>query len=571
MHGHLLQDLGLCIVAATVLAYLARWARQPLLLAYIAAGIVIGPVGFGFITETESIQTLAELGLAFLLFIVGLEIDLRKLLQSGKVASVTTVVQVAGSALLGWGAARLLGYHGLPALYLGAAVAFSSTMIVIKLLSDRNELDTLSGRVTLGILLVQDVLAIVLLAIQPNLGGAGSGESGLGLEMSLSVVKGLGLVGGTLLVSRFVLPVLLRSVAKSPEVLLVSAVSWCFLVCWAAMETGFSSAMGALIAGVSISTLPYSIEVVAKIRSLRDFFVTLFFVSLGMLLPVPSPRLLVAALVLSAVVVASRFLTIVPVLRLLRYDNRAGLMSAIHLSQTSEFALVIMLIGASDGLRHITSEIVSLVVMVLVVTATLSTYLVQLSHPLARAVLRRTGGTFLEDRISEAGRSGNHRGAPIVLVGCFRVGSSLAHDLLASGRKFQVIDFNPRVHHELQQLGIPAVYGDISHVDTLQHAGIEDAEILISSVPDDFLRGTTNRRLLETLRKLNPRAVILVTAESAPAALELYEAGADYVMMPRILAADRFLEILGSVGSGELAGIREREIEALRTRKEAFL
>jgi voltage-gated potassium channel Kch len=255
----------------------------------------------------------------------------------------------------------------------------------------------------------------------------------------------------------------------------------------------------------------------------------------------------------------------------LRYDNRAGLMSAIHLSQTSEFALVIMMIGASEGFRHITTEIVSLVVMVLVVTATLSTYLVQFSHPLVRAVLRRTTGTFLEDPMSGAARRGERHGAPIVLVGCFRVGSSLVHDLLGSGRKFQVIDFNPRVHHELRTLGVPCVYGDLSHVDTLQHAGVEEAEVLISSIPDDFLRGTTNRRLLKTLRKLNPRATILVTAESVPTALELYEAGADYVMVPRILAADRFLEILGSVENGGLAEIRQREIVELRTRKDVFL
>jgi voltage-gated potassium channel Kch len=290
-----------------------------------------------------------------------------------------------------------------------------------------------------------------------------------------------------------------------------------------------------------------------------------------MLLPVPSGKLLVASLVVSAVVVASRFVTIPPVLRLLHYDNRAGLMSAIHLSQTSEFALVIMMIGASEGFRHITTEIVSLVVMVLVVTATLSTYLVQFSHPLVRAVLRRTTGTFLEDPMSGAARRGERHGAPIVLVGCFRVGSSLVHDLLGSGRKFQVIDFNPRVHHELRTLGVPCVYGDLSHVDTLQHAGVEEAEVLISSIPDDFLRGTTNRRLLKTLRKLNPRATILVTAESVPTALELYEAGADYVMVPRILAADRFLEILGSVENGGLAEIRQREIVELRTRKDVFL
>src|SRR5262245_1117423 len=253
MHANLLYDIGLSIVAATVLAYVARMARQPLLLAYIAAGVLIGPVGLGWIHDRDSIQTLAELGLAFLLFIVGLEIDLKKLIASGKVAAVTTVVQVAGGAVLGWGVARLLGFVGLAAAYIGAAVAFSSTMIVVKLLSDRSELDTAAGRVTLGILLLQDVLAIIVLAVQPNLGGGAGGDSAL-LKMGLSALKGIGLVAGTLAVSRWVLPLLLKSVAKFPEILLVTAISWCFLVCYAAIKADFSSAMGALIAGVSIST-----------------------------------------------------------------------------------------------------------------------------------------------------------------------------------------------------------------------------------------------------------------------------------------------------------------------------
>lgn len=569
MQHDLLQDIGLAIVAATVLAYVARFARQPLLLAYIGAGILIGPVGLRYVSDAASIQSLAELGLAFLLFIVGLEIDVRKLLESGKVATVATAVQAAGSALLGWGTARLLGYEGLPALYLGLAVTFSSTMVVVKLLSDRSELDTLPGRVTLGILLVQDVLAVVVLAIQPSLGGAGEGS--LALEISLSVAKGVALVGGALLAGRFVLPHLLRAVAKSPEILLVSAVSWCFLVCYAAIETGFSSAMGALVAGVSLSTLPYSIEVVAKIRSLRDFFVTLFFVSLGMLLPVPTPALVLAALALSAVVLASRFLTVPPVLRLLGHDNRSGLLSAIHLSQISEFALVILLIGVSDRFRHIPQEIVSLGVMVLVVTATASTYLVQYSHPLVRTIGRLIGATRLEDPMSGASRRNEHGEVPIVLVGCFRVASSLVHDLLAAGREFRVIDFNPRTHRELLSLGVPSVYGDISHLDTLEHAGVARARVLISSVPDDFLRGTSNRKLLDSLRSLNPTAAIVVTAESAAQALELYEAGADYVLVPRVLAADRILEVLALQGEEGLERERAHQIAELTARRDVTL
>lgn len=564
MQSHLPLDIGLCIVAATALAFLARWAGQPLLLAYIAAGVALGPVGFAFISDAASIQTLAELGLAFLLFIVGLEIDIRKLAESGRAAAIAAMVQVAGCVALAWAVALLLGYEGLPAVYLGVAAAFSSTMIVVKNLSDRSELDTLPGRVILGILLVQDVLAVVALAIQPNLSTLSSGGAALLPGLGLSFLKGLALVAGVLLAGRYVLPLLLRSVATSPEILMISAVSWCFLVCWGAIQAGFSSAVGALLAGVSISTLPYSIAVAAKIQSLRDFFVTLFFVSLGMLLPVPTWRIAGTVLVLSGVVVVGRFLTVPVMLRVLGYDNRVGLIGAIHLSQISEFALVIMLIGVAAPYRHIGQEIVSIVVMILVVTATVSAYLVQLSHPIVRSLVRWTGATILEDPQSEASRRRGRDDAPIVLVGCFRVGSSLVRGLLDSGRKFKVIDFNPATQRELEKLGVNYFYGDISHLDTLEHAGVEHAEVLISSVSDDFLRGTSNRKLLAGLRRLNPTAKIVVTAESIPEAQSLYAAGADYVALPRALTAGRLLEVVAHIEAGDLEAVREQELAELR-------
>jgi len=563
MHGHLLQDIGFCIVTATAMAYLARLVRQPLLLAYIAAGILIGPLGLRRVTDPASINTLAELGLAFLLFIVGLEIDLKKLIASGRIAAFTTVIQVAGSALLGGWIATLMGFGGLAAGYIGAAVAFSSTLIVVKLLSDRNELDTIAGRTTLAILLVQDVLAIVVLAVQPNLGMGGEAASPLA-AMGLSVLKGLALVSGTLLASRFVLPRLFRWVATFPEIVLVSAVSWCFVVCHAAVQAGFSSAMGALLAGVSISAFPYTLDVVAKIRTLRDFFVTLFFVSLGLLLVVPSWRLLGAALILSGLVMASRFLTILPSLRLAGFDNRVGLLTSMHLSQTSEFGLVILLIGASDPYRHVGAEVVSLVVMILVITAVLSTYLVQYGHGLSALVMRHASRAPREDAREPAS-------APILLVGCFRVASSVVHDLLEADLPFKVIDFNPRVHRELRKLGVPCTYGDISHLDTLEHAGVREARVLVSSIPDDFLRGTSNRRLLESFRRLNPGATTIVTAESVAEALELYEAGADFVLTPRLLGADRLAEILKTAAAGSLEEVRAREVQQLSVRRQIVL
>lgn len=568
MHeGNILIEIGLCVVAATVLAYVAKLARQPLLLAYIGAGVLLGPVGLALIKEQHTIERLAELGLAFLLFIVGLEIDVKKLLDSGRVAAITTVVQVTGAGLLGYGAAFALGYRELDAAYLGAAVAFSSTMIVVKLLADRFELDTEPGRLTLGILLVQDVLAIVVLAVQPELGGGEGGRSPL-ITIGLSALRGLGLLGGALAISRWVLPPIFRFVAKVPEVLLLSAISWCFLVCYAALRAEFSVAMGALIAGVSMSTFPYSLDVVAKLQSLRDFFVTLFFVSLGMLITVPTPATIAATLVLSAVTVASRFVTIWPTVRALKLDNRTGILSSIHLAQVSEFALIIVLIGVSAQYKHIGHEIVSIVVLGLVVTSTVSTYLVQFSHPLVKLILRRSTGTALEDRQAKATRRYARGEARIVLVGCFRVGSSLVTGLRRIGADFAVIDFSPHVHAGLERLGVRCHYGDISNLDVLEHAGVPGAEVLVASISDDFLRGTDNRKLLALLRKVNPTAKIIVAANKVVLARQLYAEGADYVVVPRLLAADHLVEVLQALQRGEGEQVKAAAMAALEQRDE---
>ena len=564
MHSHLLQDIGLCIVAATALAYLARLLRQPLLLAYIAAGIVIGPIGLKKVTDPDSIETLANIGLALLMFIVGLEIDIKKLLAAGLPAAIATTVQVVGSAFAGWAVAMMLGYTGLPAMYLGAAVALSSTMIVVKLLADRSELDTLPGRTTLAILLFQDVFAIVALAIQPSLG-----RDLPIVSIVLIALRGLGLVLAALWISRFLLPLLFPWVAKTPEILLLSAMTWCFIVCYPAIRLEFSLAMGALIAGMSISAMPYTLDVVAKIQSLRDFFVTLFFVSLGMLIELPSSgavSLLIHALILSAIVIFSRFLLIWPVLRLMGYDNRVGALSSIHLAQTSEFGLLIALIGIAFTPPHIGRDLLSLVVIVLVITSTASTYMIHYSHPLAAKLVRLLSRTGYKDRLAHDEDADSLKPAEIVLVGCFRVGETLADQLADIGADMLVIDFNPKVHEKLTARGVRCLYGDISHMDVLEHAGVQHAKILVCAIADDFLRGTDNRRMLETLRRMNPTATIVVTAESKSQAVELYELGADYVELPRVLAADDLIDVIELSRRNELTAHRDRHVQSLKAR-----
>jgi len=559
MHG-LLHDIGICVIAATVLAFVARFLRQPLILAYIGAGLLIGPPGFKLIKEQKSIEQISELGLAFLLFIVGLEIDLKHLIKSGKVSAILGTIQVAGCAVLGWAVAFALGFRGLPAAYLGVASAFSSTMIVVKLLSDKGELDTAAGRVTLGVLLMQDVLAIVVLAVQPNISNPHL------LPLGLSVVKGLGLVVGAMLASRFVLPVLFRSVAKTPEVLLIAAISWCFLVSAAALAADFSIAMGALIAGVSMSTFPYSLDVIAKIRSLRDFFVTLFFVALGMQITIGSTSTLVAAGVLSLVVLAGRFVPVMPTLKALKYGQRVGILTSLALAQVSEFSLVIVSLGL--GLKHIDQDVVSIVTISLVVTSTVSTYLIQWNHKITGAIVNfmtRKGMVDAQERETKAAGKRHH---PIVVVGCYREASSLVPLLLEDAKDFLVVDFSPEVHRKLTEMRVPCLYGDISHADTLEHAGIEEAKVILSTISDDFLRGTSNLKLLKQLRGMSPHAKIIVRAEKVDAAKAMYEAGADYVLLPRHLVAEQIRDLIRRVESGTLDEAKQAELAAMDSRRE---
>ena len=343
------------MTTAWVLGLAAHFFRQPLILAYLIAGFLIGPFGAGWVKSQESISVISELGLIFMLFMIGLEIDLKKIIRAGRVILFAAGGQLIGGCLLGIlffvAIGLALGGGAFDALYLCVACALSSTVIIVKVLYEKRELDTLPGRITLGVLVLQDIFAILFLAVQPSLDN---------LQISivlLSIARVGALVATALVLSRYVLPHLFHQIARRPELVLLGALAWCFLIGEIAERLHLSREMGSLVAGVSLSTFPYALDVTAKVTTLRDFFITLFFVALGMTIPVPNGSVIGLALVIAAFTVASRLVTTFIPLYVMKQGLRASLLPSLNLAQISEFSLVVIQTGVVAG--HVQTQTAS--------------------------------------------------------------------------------------------------------------------------------------------------------------------------------------------------------------------
>ena len=568
MDHTLVSELASCIIAAWALAVLAQLFKQPLILAYLAAGYAADPSGLRWVGADENIELISEIGLSLLLFMIGLEIDLKKMLKAGRAITLTSGAQILGGCLLGVVFFSALGFQlgdgRLDALYLAVAAAFSSTVIIVKILYDKRELDTLPGRLTLGVLVLQDLSAILFLALQPNLQHPSLGVIGVSLG------KVVALVAVAFLASRYLLPPLFRAKARVPELVLVGALAWCFIVAGLASWLGLSREMGALIAGVALSTFPYTLDVAAKVTSLRDFFVTLFFVALGLKIPPPTWALVLGAVVVSMFVIASRLVTVFPVLHWLRQGHRVSLLPAINLSQMSEFSLVILVLGLKCG--HIGEGTLQLGIYSFALMAIGSSYAVTRSD----AIVRRSRPLLLRLGLRDLGggeQEANEEKPPrVMLLGFFTTASSLLSEIERTHpdwlKDLAVLDFSPVVNERLRERKVKVIYGDISQRDTLHHAGVGRAEILVCTLPDTILRGTNNLTLVRQLRELNPSARILTTADSFSAVAGLYAAGADFVNVPRVNDARQLCAVLGGALDGALPKLRAEQEQRLAGREE---
>jgi Kef-type K+ transport system membrane component KefB len=541
-HG-LVTDIAICIIAAWVVAVLSQVARQPLLLAYLVAGFAIGPHGFKWITDAGSIGTISEIGLSLLLFMIGLEIDLKKMLSAGRVITFTAAAQILGCVLLGWLVFDWIGpaQNRLEALYLAVAAAMSSTVIIVKILYDKRELETLVGRITLGVLVLQDIATILFLAIQPTLKNPAIGP------LTYACGNVILLLSVAFLASRYVLPPVFRAVARQPELVLVGALAWCLALAGFAGWLGLSTAMGALIAGVMVSTFPYTLDVVAKVTSIRDFFVTLFFVGLGMKIPMPTWSYMLWTIFFCLFLIGSRLATVFPPLYFMRQGYRVSLLPTINLCQMSELSIVLLALGNKSG--DVSDNIIGIAAFSFALLAVDSTYAIfKNDYILLKATpwLNKIGfrdlaqGAPVEDAVEKPKR--------ICLLGFSWTASSLIEEISRERSdlipEIVIVDFNPNVYEKLRQRGLRVVYGDITQRDVLQHAGVAHAEVIICSLPNMVLKGADNLKMLRQLRELNPRAQIVVHAELLSDIPVLYAAGASYVTAPRLIEAADLLHVI---------------------------
>jgi Kef-type K+ transport system membrane component KefB len=573
MHD-LIRDITLCILFAWGIGLAAHFFRQPLILAYLIAGFVIGPVGIGMVKSDESISTISELGLIFMLFMIGLEIDLKKIVRAGRVILFAAGGQLIGGCVLGalffMAIGLPLGGGGFDALYLCIACALSSTVVIVKVLYEKRELDTLPGRITLGVLVLQDIFAILFLAVQPSLAD---------LQVSvivLSMARVGVLVVTALVLSRYVLPHLFHQIARRPELVLLGALAWCFLIGEIAERLHLSREMGSLVAGVSLSTFPYALDVTAKVTTLRDFFITLFFVAVGMTIPIPNLSVIGLALIIAVFTVASRILTTFTPLYLMKQGLRASLLPALNLAQISEFSLVVLQTGIAAG--HIKTQTSSAASFAFVLLAVLSTFAMMRSDQITRMLigpLKRIGLRDLDHGQQEAGHDAGHGDARrIVILGFYRAASALLSEIERQNQslldQISVVDFNPNVFRILVERGQHVIYGDISNVDTLVHAGVGKAEIIILSVPDSLLKGANNEKLVRHVRSINPTAKIISTADLLSDVPDIYAAGADYVTVTRLSDAHTLYEVIDAADQGLLDDKRAEMDAQLAERREVL-
>ena len=566
----LVFDIGLCYLLAGALAVLFARLHIPEIAAFLVAGAIAGPFGLSIVTDPGVINTIAELGLILLLFLVGMEIQVNKMLASGRTLVVSGLLQYPLTVLLGvavfklasmFGLLSAIGMQGYELLYAGFVIAASSTLLVVKLFQEHLQLDTQTGRIALGLLIFQDFWAIIVIALQGNFASPGIGPimhtfAGILILLALAV-----------LVAHYLLPRAFRWIAKSPQVVLVAALAWCFLVVLtgAKLDTAahwlveldfpihVGTGMAALIAGAAIASFPYSSEITGKVGIVRDFFVVLFFVGLGMMVPRPeSLDVILLALCFALLTVVARYIVFLPLLYLTGLDRRSAFVTSTRLAQASEFSLVIGFLGLQHG--HISAEFNSAIIFAFVLTALITPAMYRRAdrlHELASPVLDRLG--MRSATVNAEQQPGGH---PIVLLGFHRITSSLLHefdqDCPDTLNTILVVDFNIAIHERIRALGPTVLYGDISNEATLHHCSLDTARIIVSSVPDDLLKDTSNRDIVALARCLNPTAVIIANAVNIADRQRIYDAGADYVFVPQVETARVVLEAVEAGLNGDI-------------------
>ncbi|HVM00397.1 MAG TPA: cation:proton antiporter family protein [Egibacteraceae bacterium] len=532
------QQVAALLAICAVVGVLATLLRQPLIVGFIAAGIIVGPTVLGIVEESPEIDLLATIGIALLLFVVGLKLDLRLVRVVGPVALATGLGQVLFTSIVGFAIALALGMSAVTALYVAVALTFSSTVIIVKLLSDKDEIDELHGRIAIGFLIVQDI--VVVLVMIGLSGFAGDTDVGLARQALDVALRGVAFVGGILALAKWVLPRLLRYLAGSAELLVLFAIAWAVLLASVGDLLGFSEEVGAFLAGVSLASTPYRDALGARLMTLRDFLLLFFFITLGIHLDFSQAGdQLAAAVVLSLFVLVGNPIIVMVIMGAMGYRARVSFRAGLTVAQISEFSLILVSLGFALG--HIGGETVGLVTAVGIITITLSTYLISNSAWLYErfaSLLRVFERRHAHDVRLDA--DGDGPLPDVVVLGLGRYGSHLVAALRRAGSRPLGVDFDPRALRHWEQRGLQVVYGDAQDPEIVSVLPLHVAEWVISSVRDF----DTNLALVQALEQRGYRGRVAVTALSEDDAGALERAGAHAVLRPFAAAASEAVTAL---------------------------
>lgn len=552
-------ELSLIVVIATVIAGLMRALKQPLIMGHILTGLLIGPQLLNLAHSEETIDAFAKFGISILLFIVGIGLSPRIIREVGKVALITGLGQVIFTTFFGYLIAQSFGYSSTSSLYIATALTFSSTIIILKLLSDKKDTQKLYGRISIGFLLVQDIIATIVLIVAST----ASGSENLVTTMLLTLLKGVFLVIIFGLFSVYVLPRLEDFFAKSQEFLFLFSIGWGLGLATLFQMFGFSIEIGALAAGVTLSISPYSKEIESKLKPLRDFFIIMFFVLLGTEMSFENIRpLLMQGILFSLFVLIGNPLIVVVLMSLMGYNKKTSFRSGLTVAQISEFSLILVLLGLELG--HVNQEVLTLVTIVGLVTIAGSTYMIIYSDKIYPHVTKFLNIFEKKHTIEETTFIGTFE---VVLFGCNRVG----YDFLRLFRKLRqellVVDFDPEVIKRLQkEEDIAVQYGDAEDAEFLDDIGIDDARMVISTIPDH----DTNLFLLNRALKDNENTIVIMISYNIEEALDLYKKGATYVIMPHFIGG-HFAAMLASenwLHIDRFHAERDKHIDYLKERKQ---
>ncbi len=554
LHASPFYELTALLTLAALAGFIGLLLRQPMIVSFIAVGVLAGPSALGIVQSHENIDLLAELGIAVLLFLVGLKLDLKLIRTLGVVSLATGLGQVAFTSIIGFFIGLALGLNVITSLYVAVALTFSSTIIIVKLLSDKKEVDSLHGRISIGFLIVQDLFVVLAMMVLSTFGVGTQLESGTWSQIGIILLHGMVMLALVWLFIRYLATPLMTRIAHSPELMIVFAIGWAALLAALSSHFGLSKELGGLLAGISLASTPFREAIVARLSSLRDFLLLFFFIALGAKLDLSLlGAQLIPALILSLFVLIGNPLIVMAIMGYMGYRKRTGFLAGLTVAQISEFSLIFIAMGITLG--HVNSEALGLVTLVGLITISLSVYMITYSHTIYRwlepfiAIFERNIPVreLIEDK-----KGLDSKAYDVILFGLGRYGSAIAEHLRKDKIRLLAVDFNPDEVRNWKAAGYDAMYGDACDQEFISTLPLKGVGWVVSAMPQHDI-GLTHEDsrlvLIDALKREKFEGKIAVSTQQSHEKEALKAKGADLVFLPFYDAAGRAVELMREASS----------------------